>query len=203
MGEEEQVAQEPESGQCPYDEVIEGELEFEEKAPEPTVEELKRQLEEALAQSAEYLDGWQRARAEFANFRRRQEAEWEQQVQMSNAHLLTQLLPVLDDMERALEAVPQSIQAESWLEGILLIKRKLELVLEAQGVQPIETEGQFFDPAYHEAVSYEPLQGYEEGQIIAQVRRGYMLGERVLRPAMVRVARALTPPGEKSEQEKE
>jgi len=202
----EQVApvEEPVGGQCPQDDIVEGELEWEDEAQaEPTVAQLQQQLEEAQAQAAEYLDGWQRARAEFANFRRRQEAEREQQVQMSNAHLLTQLLPVLDDLERALGAVPESVQGQGWLDGILLIKRKLELVLDSQGVRPIETAGHCFDPVYHEAVTYEEAEGYEEDQIIAELQRGYMLGERVLRPAMVRVAQAPASPAEEADVEGE
>lgn len=177
---------------------IEGELEA-----APSIEQLQQQLAEAQAQAAEYLDGWQRARAEFANYRRRQEAERELQAQLATAGLLTQLLPVLDDLERALNAAPDSAQGQSWLEGVQLIKRKLELVLESQGVRPIETAGHVFDPAYHEAVASEEAEGYEDGQIIAEVRRGYMLGERVLRPAMVRVARAATPPAPETDNTEE
>lgn len=177
---------------------VEGELEA-----APSIEQLQQQLAEAQAQAAEYLDGWQRARAEFANYRRRQEAERELQVQMANAGLLTQLLPVLDDLERALAAAPDTAQGQSWLEGVQLIKRKLEFVLESQGVQPIETAGRTFDPAYHEAVACEEAEGYEEGEIIAEVRRGYMLGERVLRPALVRVARAATPPAPETDKTEE
>jgi molecular chaperone GrpE len=184
---EEPSAEEAETGvlEC----AVEGELEA-----EPSIEQLQQQLAEAQAQAAEYLDGWQRARAEFANYRRRQEAERELQMQMANAALLTQLLPVVDDLERALDAAPDSAQGQSWLEGVQLIKRKLEFVLESQGVRPIETAGCYFDPTYHEAVASEEAEGYEEGQIIAEVRRGYMLGDRVLRPAMVRVARPAMPP---------
>ena len=157
---------------------------------EAELEQLKKELEEARAQAAEYLEGWQRTQAEFANYRKRQEAEWQQRVQMSNAHLIAKLLPVLDDLERAVQTLPKGLEQLTWIEGVFLIKRKLEMVLETEGVKPIETEGQTFDPLYHEAVTYEEVGGYEDGQIIGEVQRGYMLGERVIRPALVRVARA-------------
>jgi len=154
------------------------------------LERLQKELDEARAQAAGYLDGWQRAQAEFSNYRKRQEADRQQQVQMSNAGLIGRILPVLDDLERAIQTLPPGLQSLTWIEGVLLIKRKLELVLESQGVRPIEVAGCMFDPLYHEAVSYEEAPGYEDGQVIAEVQRGYMLGERVIRAALVRVARA-------------
>ncbi len=160
------------------------------ESPEEELARLRRELEEAKARAAEYLDGWQRTQAEFANYRKRQEAEFLQRVQMNNAVLIARILPVLDDLERAVQTVPSGLQMLTWVDGIFLIKRKLEAILEMEGVRPIETAGKSFDPLYHEAVTYEEAPGYEEGQIIGEVQRGYMLGERVLRPALVRVARA-------------
>jgi len=81
----------------------------------------------------------------------------------------------------------------TWCEGVFLIKHKLDAILESEGIKPIETEGQAFDPRYHQAVTHEEVLGHEDGQIIGEVQRGYMLGERVLRPALVRVAKAPTP----------
>ncbi len=150
---------------------------------------LKQELERAHARAAEYLDGWQRAQAEFSNYRKRQESEWQQRTQMSNAALIAMILPVLDDLERAMQTLPASLRGLTWIEGVFMIQRKLQIVLESAGVKPIETSGQSFDPLYHEAVTYEEVEGYEEGQVIGDVQRGYMLGERVIRPALVRVAR--------------
>ncbi len=161
------------------------------EAEEDELERLRRELEEAKAQAAEYLEGWQRTQAEFANYRKRQEAERQQWVQMSNAALIAKILPVLDDLERAERTLPAGLESLTWIEGIFLIKRRLEMILEAEGVRPIETEGKTFDPLYHEAVTYEEVEGYEDGQIIGEVQRGYMLGDRVIRPALVRVARAV------------
>lgn len=161
------------------------------------LEGLQEELERAKAQAAEYLEGWQRAQAEFSNYKKRQEAERAGMITRANATLLYKLLPVVDDFERALATQPASLSQLTWCEGIFLIKHKLNAILESEGVKLIKTEGQVFDPCYHEAVTYEEVAGYEEGQIIGEVQRGYILGERVLRPALVRVAKALEPqPGE-------
>ena len=160
------------------------------ESPEAELERLRQELEAARAQAAEYLDGWQRTQAEFANYRKRQEAEFLERVRLNNAVLIARILPVLDDLERAVQTLPPGLQSLTWVEGVFLIKRKLEVILEAEGLKPIETEGKFFDPLYHEAVTYEDVPGYEDGQIIGEVQRGYMLGDRVIRPALVRVARA-------------
>ena len=166
--------------------VVEGE-------PEEARDELdglQAELEQARSQAAEYLEGWQRAQAEFSNYKRRQEAGRAQTAMLANATLLHKLLPVVDDFERAMATLPASLGQLTWCEGVLLIQHKLGALLESEGVKPIGTEGQAFDPRYHEAVTYEEVSGHEEGQIIGVVQRGYTLGERVLRPALVRVAKA-------------
>jgi molecular chaperone GrpE len=173
-------------------ETIEAETEKVEEEPEELseLEKLQKELEEAKTQAAEYLDGWQRAQAEFSNYKKRQEAERAQVRAFANADLLRKLLPIVDDFERAATTLPPDLAHLTWCEGIFMIRRKLDGVLESEGVKPIETEGQSFDPRYHEAVTYEEVSGYEEGQIIGEVQRGYILDERVLRPALVRVAKA-------------
>jgi len=156
-------------------------------------ERLQEELGEVKAQAAEYLDGWQRAQAEFSNYKKRQESGRAQVIARANAELLRKLLPVLDDFERAMSSLPSGLGKLTWCEGVLLIKHKLDAVLESEGVEPIRTEGQMFDPCFHEAVTHEDVAGYEDGQIIGEVQRGYTLGERVLRPALVRVAKAPQP----------
>lgn len=154
--------------------------------------ELESELEEAKAQAAEYLDGWQRAQAEFSNYKKRQEAERVQMRARVTADVLLKILPVVDDFERAMATMPDDLRQLTWCEGISLIKAKLDAVLDSEDVKLIETDGQTFDPVYHEAVTYEEAKGYDEGQIVGEVQRGYMLDERVLRPALVRVAKAPT-----------
>jgi molecular chaperone GrpE len=156
---------------------------------EGEIADLQRELAAAREQAAEYLDGWQRARAELANYKKRIGQDQENARQMANASLLTRLLPVLDDFERAFQTLPPELSGEAWVEGMNLVRRKLQLIVEQEGVTPIETEGQTFDPTYHEAVTHEEADGYAEGQIVAEVQKGYKIGEWVLRPALVRVAK--------------
>ncbi len=163
---------------------------------------LEEELEEARAEADEYLDGWRRAQAEFSNYKKRQRAEQAKVRELANANLLRKLLPVLDDFERAMVTMPDGLDKLSWSQGLLMIMRKLEAILETEGVEPIETEGEAFDPNYHEAVTHEEIPGYKEGQIIGEVQRGYVLGDRVLRPALVRVAKAATPSDEGDDETK-
>jgi molecular chaperone GrpE len=181
------------------EEVMAGEEEPTEEREE--LEKLREELEEAKAQVAKYLDGWQRTQAEFSNYKKRQEADRAQLTALVNATLLRKLLPIVDDFERAMVTLPVDLSQLTWCEGVFMIKYKLDAILESEGVKPIKTEGQAFDPHFHEAVTHEEISGYEDGQIIGEVQRGYMLGERVLRPAMVRVAKALATPESKSPEE--
>jgi len=154
------------------------------------VEALEEELAGARAEADEYLDGWRRSQAEFSNYKKRQRAEQAKIRELANANLLRKLLPILDDFERAMATMPEGIMHLSWSQGLLMIERKLEAVLETEGVEPIDAEGEMFDPNYHEAVTHEEMPGYEEGQIIGEVQKGYILSDRVLRPALVRVAKA-------------
>jgi molecular chaperone GrpE len=147
--------------------------------------DLEGQLAEAQSQAAEYKDGWQRSLADFQNYKRRADSERSETYRVAAGDIVKRYLPILDDLERALAARPSDL---SWAEGIDLIYRKWQTLLEGEGVTRIAAEGQPFDPNFHEAVAQEPAEGVESGTVIGVIRQGYMLGERVLRPAMVRVA---------------
>ena len=153
------------------------------------LETLRQELEEAKAQAAEYLDGWQRARAEFANYKKRNEQERQELFKLANSTLIARLLPIFDDFERAFQTLPSNLLSLTWIDGVALIYRRLQAILDGEGLTPMETEGQSFDPLVHEAVTYEESAEHQEGQIIGEVQRGYKLGDRVLRPALVRVAK--------------
>ena len=153
---------------------------------------LRQELEEQKAKAAEYLDGWQRARAEFANYKKRIEKEQEDMIKSANGAFITRLLPVMDDFERAFQTLPLDLMGMTWLEGIALIQRKLQMLLELEGVTVIETEGHMFDPTLHQAVTHEESEEREEGQIIGEVQKGYKMGDRVLRPSLVRVAKKVS-----------
>lgn len=149
------------------------------------MESLARQLKEAEAKVAEYRDGWARAQADFQNYKKRLERDNELTYISMKGDIVKKILPVLDDLERALQNRPEG---DSWANGIELIVRKLQNVLDSEGIKRIEAEGTEFDPNYHEAISHEPADGVKSGFVIAVVQNGYMLGDRVIRPAMVRVA---------------
>lgn len=155
----------------------------------PTVEELQQRLEEESSRAREYLDGWQRARAEFANYKKRVEREQSQAYQNAAGSVIKRYLEIMDDLERALKNRPLDGDGAAWAEGIELIYRKLQALLESEGVKPMGQPGEEFDPNLHEAISLEEHEQYQSGQIIEVLEQGYMLGERVLRPARVRVAR--------------
>ena len=151
------------------------------------IEELQRELEEASTRAEQNLYNWQRSAADFANFKRRTDEEREVQGQFSTAILISKLLSVLDDFDRAIENAPDEVP-ESWLEGVQLVGRKLGAVLESEGVTAIQAEGQPFDPNVHEAVVHEDTKDHPDNQVIGEVQRGYRLHDRLIRPSLVRVA---------------
>jgi molecular chaperone GrpE len=151
------------------------------------VQALERELEMVRAQSEENLRALQRTAADFSNYRRRTEEERAAVMQLSNALLIGKLLAVLDDFDRALASVPDNTD-EAWLDGVRLVERKLRAVLEGEGVTPIEAVGEPFDPNLHEAVVHEETTEYPDNTVIGEVQRGYRLHDRILRPALVRVA---------------
>jgi molecular chaperone GrpE len=160
-------------------------------APEAAPDELaalRQELAEARVKEAEYLDGWQRARAELANARKRFQREQEQAYDHARANVLVRLLPISDDLARAVETLPAAEANAAWVEGIGLIQRKLQVLLEQEGVSAIEAAGQMFDPSLHQAITHESNAEVPEGHIIAELQRGYKIGERVLRPSVVRVS---------------
>ncbi len=159
-----------------------------EASAEDSLSHLQEQLNEAQAQAQEYLDGWQRSRAEFANYKRRIERDRELMQQEAVVRVVTRYLPILDDLERALQNRPQEGEGAAWAEGIELIYRKMLTALEADDIQPMNAEGEMFDPNFHEAIMQEESDEHESGQIISVLQKGYRIGERVLRPALVKVA---------------
>ena len=156
--------------------------------PAAEIAALREDLESLTVKSQEYLDGWQRERAEFTNYKRRVDREREQAYQNAVGVIVRRYLEVLDDLERALKNRPADGDGAAWAGGIDLIYRKLLASLEAEGVQQMDAEGQFFDPTQHEAISQEPSPEHESGQIIEVVKNGYVISDRILRPALVRIA---------------
>jgi len=175
-----------------------GSSQAEAPAEPETLEAAKVLLQEEKEKAQRLLANWQRAEADFANYKRRIEQERAEAGRLANAALIINILPVLDDLERALTSLNIELAGLTWFDGIRLIYRKLQLVLESAGVSQIEAEGRPFDPRFHEAVMYG--EG-EEGKVVAEVQRGYKINDRVLRPAMVVVGKGKEkkPPGEEQE----
>ena len=150
---------------------------------------LEQQLAAERAKAAEYLENWQRSHADFANYRRRTESERADMFAFANAALIGKLLPVVDDFDLALANVPEEERASAWVQGVTLIQRKLQTLLESEGVTPIEALGQPFDPKVHEAVAVDE-DAAAPHVVVAELRKGYRLRDRVLRPTLVRVGSA-------------
>jgi molecular chaperone GrpE len=153
------------------------------------IEELKKELEEARARADEYLAGLQRERAEFLNFKRRTEQDHGAAVSRAADALRLKIVELLDDFDRAVETRPASLAADPWADGIVAIDRKLRVLLEREGVRPMEpTVGQQFDPRLHQALSHVAGSGRPADEIVGEFQRGYWVSDRVLRPALVAVS---------------
>ena len=137
----------------------------------------------------EFSDGWQRERAEFANYRKRMSRDLDAQKISNKIDIIKKYLAVKDDLERALKNMPAALTDEPWIDGIQLINQKLSNLLDGEGIQSIPAEGAAFDPEIHEAISHEDDPEVESGFIIEVVQQGYTIGERVVRPSQVRVAK--------------
>jgi molecular chaperone GrpE len=161
-------------------ESIEGENE------EPSLE---KQLEAAKEEASKNMDSLLRAQAELSNARKRFEKQQALVYTNANADLVLKLLPALDDFDRAMESVPEVIKDDKWFEGIELVHRKLLGILESLNVTEIVAVGEPFDPNFHDALAQEPSDAYESGIVTREMIKGYQLGDRVIRPALVYVAK--------------
>jgi molecular chaperone GrpE len=142
------------------------------------------------AKAEEHLRDLQRLAAEFSNYRKRADQEKVETVRYANADLIRRLLQVLDSFDRALESLPHELQRFSWVEGIWLVERQLRAILEQEGLVPITAAGRPFDPYEMEAVMYEETADVPEGTVIGEMQKGYKLHDRVIRPALVKIAKA-------------
>jgi molecular chaperone GrpE len=153
------------------------------------LEEAQRAKADAEAKSKEYFEGWQRERADFSNYKRRIERDQLTLSQSITGEILKKYLLVLDDMDRAVRMRPADGDLTTWAGGIELIYRKLQMIIDQEGIKRIPAETEEFNPLRHEAITYEDSPDHASGAIIGVVQEGYILGDRVLRPARVRVAR--------------
>ena len=187
-----------ERGSLPEEEKVEQEdIKQAEVKQAEDIESLQKALAEEKEKAEKCLANWQRAQADFINYKRRSEQERAEVVNYANSTLILSLLPVLDDLERALASVPDELAESRWVDGIRHIYRKMQAVLEAQGVSSIEAEGKDFDPNFHEAVM--TAEG-EEGKVIEETQKGYKLRNRVIRPTKVKVGKGSESPSNNGEQ---
>jgi molecular chaperone GrpE len=151
-----------------------------------TVASLREQLEQERERAEANYGNWQRATADFINYKRRTEQEREEHARFANTALVLNMLPAVDDLERALQHVNPALEGSVWIDGVRQILRKLKGALTAAGVTEIAATGEAFDPNLHEAIAED--EG-EEGKVVSEAQRGYRLGNRVIRPSMVVVGR--------------
>lgn len=161
---------------------------------EEDVETLKKALAAEKTKAEGYLAGWQRAQADFINFKRRSEQEKEETITYANTNLILKLLSALDDLELAFANIPQELTG-SWIDGVKLIERKLMAMLEEEGLEPIKAVGESFDPYLHEALRR--VNG-KDGVVIEEMQKGYKFRDKVIRPSKVAVGS-----GEEAEEPKE
>ncbi|MBI4299196.1 MAG: nucleotide exchange factor GrpE [Chloroflexi bacterium] len=153
------------------------------------IDQIKALLEEAVREREQFRGMAQRSQADLVNYRRRAEEERTSLLRSANAGLILKLLPIVDDFQRALSHLPSESLDTNWLEGLRLIFRKMEVLLESEGISRIDAVGKDFDPWEHEALFYEESQDKETGKVVAIIREGYKLHDRVLRPAQVAISK--------------
>jgi len=159
------------------------------EAEETDENDLSEQLAVAQEKADDYLDQWRRTAAEFSNYKKRSERERAEHQVFATAGFIGKLLPAIDDLDRAFENLPDHLKEDDWVGGVQMVRQKLMTLLEQEGVEPIAQSGCAFDPNLHEAITYEENSDHEEGEVIDVVQKGYRIGERILRPAQVRVAK--------------
>lgn len=146
------------------------------------IEACKQALAEERGKAEKYLASWQRVQADFINYKKHVEQEKEEMAELTNSTLILNMLPIMDDLERAFVSLPARLSNSNWIEGIELIYNKFKTVLESQGLTEIKAKGEPFDPYLHEAVM---RQEGEEGIVLDEIQKGYKLKDRVIRPSRV------------------
>jgi len=166
-------------------ETIDLEEDITEEVMEERLDEIKQQLTEVTEEKDEYLNKLKRLKADFVNYRNRAKKEKQQIEAKTKIEIISSLLPVIDNFERALKSVDEDSE---FLSGVKMIHKQLIDVLKKEGLEVIDTEGKEFDPAYHEAVMQVEAEDVDSGFIVEEIQRGYMMEDKVVRPAMVKVA---------------
>jgi molecular chaperone GrpE len=184
----EQNVKDEEVTESTKEQTAEPEIIVEEETEDTSLDELKTKLTEAEQKAEENYQKYLRAQADFDNYRRRTQKEKEDQAKYASLSVIEQLLPALDNFERALTASKGTQDAESLSKGVEMVFRQMEQVLGAEGLEVIPTVGESFDPTVHQAVMQEESDEFESGTVIEELQKGYKLKDKVIRPAMVKVS---------------
>jgi molecular chaperone GrpE len=155
---------------------------------EPGLIQNGNELEKLRAEVQTNLDGWQRSRAEFANYKRRTQQEITESKQRGALEALGKVMPILDDFERALGNIPAELKDHAWTNGASLILKNMQKVLDEYAIEVIDPVGEEFNPSFHEAIGTEDSSEHESGVVTVTLQKGYKSGDKVLRPALVKVA---------------
>lgn len=155
----------------------------------PDKEELKDKIEKLKKEKEEYLEGWQRARANFINYKKKERKRIEETVKYGNEEFLLKLLPIFDNLKRAEAYIPEEEREKDWVKGITHIKTQFKKLLKEEGIEEIKTIGEKFDPNVAEAVERVDSEEYETDIIVEEIQPGYKLKDKILRPAKVKVAK--------------
>jgi molecular chaperone GrpE len=158
------------------------------EAPETAIDILKNELEKLRTESQSNLDGWQRSLAEFTNYKRRTQQQLADSKQNGALEALGKILPNIDDFERSLDNIPDDLKAHSWTSGTILILKNIQKILDEYDIEVLDPVGEEFDPMMHEAIGMDDSSDYDSGIVTMTLQKGYKSGDRILRPAMVRVA---------------
>jgi len=156
---------------------------------EKKIEELQEELIKEKERAGELLAGWQRAQADYANLKKEGERIAKETVAWANASFMAEVLPVYNHFKVALNHIPQEQRQESWVQGIIMIGKQFSDFMAKYGISEIKTVGEKFDPNLHEALTHEECEEYESDVIFEEVQPGYLLDDKVLMPAKVRVAK--------------
>ncbi|MFH0792347.1 MAG: nucleotide exchange factor GrpE [bacterium] len=154
-----------------------------------TIEELKEALKDCAGQKTEYLGGWQRARADFQNYKKEEALRMEAIVGFSSEMFILKILPILDNFELAQKAIPEDLEENNHIKGMMLIKNQLDEFIKDAGITEIITTNQMFNPLFHEVVEEVDQTGVSSGVVVEETQKGYLLNGKVIRPAKVKLAK--------------
>ena len=148
----------------------------------------RKELEKYKKQAEEYLNGWQRTKADFENYKKRQAKIFNELEQMASQNLILEILPILDAFKSAGRHLPEELKNSEWAKGVLQIKNQLENLLQENGLEEIKSIGEIFDPNLHEVIEKVKMKNKKENEIIEEIQKGYLLNKQIIRTAKVKIA---------------